>query len=717
MRARLLLGIALAFAPIALLAQGQVTALYTYPSDPEGAATCLAQADNGNLYGGGYVFNPAFPAVAPTVFAVNSCSWLQGTDGNFYYWTNSTVTKVTPASVSTVIVNLGTSASNQLLDVIQASNGTFYGVAEFNGTYGAGTIFSFTSSGNATTLYDFTGGPDGRDPLTLLQGLDGDLYGSTYDTVFRYVPGGQLTVLASTGDFTTLVEGDNGILYGVTGSGSFASIASNGTVTTYPAASTLGYTGYGGPCFVGGDANIYCSGDIANASAANSDIVQFTPAGGAVTYIANPYAATSVQADMQYVLAGNGSFYGVLFYLVDNGANSYEDWFVYNATGATVTPAIDISLNNTQVVPGESTTLTWDLKNGFSDNMKLCFASGAWSGIQATSGSLTAPAPTTPGTYRYALTCGGVETSAATLYDAVPQITFTASPTELAVGVPITLTATVTGNNGTASGEVNIVDFYTNQTLLSIPLNKNGVATATVPTTGVKAGYYYLAANYTGSKSYAAAQSGDEQVDLLASKYTCTSAYVSVSPTTVSPGQTITLSGSAEGDGEATSGTVTFQSGDLTLGTASIPQKSPYEATLSLQVPQLPAGNYAVTATFNGNAITTGGCVSPPATVTVSGTPTSTLTLAASPTTVTPPATVTLTATQSTTSGKPAPTGTVDFYNGSTYLGASSLNGSGVTMFNLPTSGYSAGTITITADYLGDSNYTKDSATTSFTVQ
>ena len=76
MRARLLLGIALAFAPIALLAQGQVTALYTYPSDPEGAATCLAQADNGNLYGGGYVFNPAFPAVAPTVFAVNSCSWL-----------------------------------------------------------------------------------------------------------------------------------------------------------------------------------------------------------------------------------------------------------------------------------------------------------------------------------------------------------------------------------------------------------------------------------------------------------------------------------------------------------------------------------------------------------------------------------------------------------------------------------------------------------------
>ena len=76
-----------------------------------------------------------------------------------------------------------------------------------------------------------------------------------------------------------------------------------------------------------------------------------------------------------------------------------------------------------------------------------------------------------------------------------------------------------------------------------------------------------------------------------------------------------------------------------------------------------------------------------------------------------------MTATQSTTSGKPAPTGTVDFYNGSTYLGASSLNGSGVTMFNLPTSGYSAGTITITADYLGDSNYTKDSATTSFTVQ
>jgi hypothetical protein len=59
----------------------------------------------------------------------------------------------------------------------------------------------------------------------------------------------------------------------------------------------------------------------------------------------------------------------------------------------------------------------------------------------------------------------------------------------------------------------------------------------------------------------------------------------------------------------------------------------------------------------------------------------------------------------------------VYFYLGSTYLGADSLNGSGVASFATSTAGDPAGTYAVSATYLGDSNYAKTSASASVTVQ
>jgi len=69
--------------------------------------------------------------------------------------------------------------------LIQGSDGNFYGTAWAGGTNlacdntSAGTVFKMTPSGSLTALYDFTGLIDGAHPDGLLQAADGNFYGTT----------------------------------------------------------------------------------------------------------------------------------------------------------------------------------------------------------------------------------------------------------------------------------------------------------------------------------------------------------------------------------------------------------------------------------------------------------------------------------------------------------------------------------------------------------
>ena len=87
------------------------------------------------------------------------------------------------------------------------SNHAFSGGSNFEGV-----IFRMTAHGVVTTLYSFCakGSPfsdclDGRSPLALIQGRDGDFYGTTLaggsshdgGTVFKVTPSGTLTTLHS----------------------------------------------------------------------------------------------------------------------------------------------------------------------------------------------------------------------------------------------------------------------------------------------------------------------------------------------------------------------------------------------------------------------------------------------------------------------------------------------------------------------------------------
>src|SRR5215472_4836221 len=85
--------------------------------------------------------------------------------------------------------------------VIQGSDGNFYGTTQQGGAYGGGTVFSLTPTGTLTVLYSFCAQvncPDGGQPSSgLIQGLDGNFYGTTQIGGTNSNPGGTVFKITS----------------------------------------------------------------------------------------------------------------------------------------------------------------------------------------------------------------------------------------------------------------------------------------------------------------------------------------------------------------------------------------------------------------------------------------------------------------------------------------------------------------------------------------
>jgi len=185
-----------------------------------------------NVSGVSVVCVPATESVIHT-FDVNPdgisprANIIQGSDGNFYGTTYSggtsnlgTVFKITPAGVETVLHSFtagSTDGSFPTAGLIEGSDGNFYGTTANGGLIGAGTVFKITPSGVESVLYAFVG-TDGLGPFApLVQGSDGNFYGTTSGggpnfngTVFKVTPAGVLTVLHSFTGGTS----DGAIAYG-----------------------------------------------------------------------------------------------------------------------------------------------------------------------------------------------------------------------------------------------------------------------------------------------------------------------------------------------------------------------------------------------------------------------------------------------------------------------------------------------------------------------
>jgi uncharacterized repeat protein (TIGR03803 family) len=188
----------------------------------------LAEGTNGNLYGttmGGTVFEMTVGGVLTRLASFSGgdgyspqAGLVQDSNGNFYGTTPyggdtnfnaglgfGTVFKMNPAGVlSALVVFNGAIGSYSVSGLLQGSDGNFYGTTAGGGTGGGGTVFKMTAAGELTTLVAFNGANGNGPAAGLVQGSDGNFYGTTEyggaggrGTVFKVTPAGVLTTLVA----------------------------------------------------------------------------------------------------------------------------------------------------------------------------------------------------------------------------------------------------------------------------------------------------------------------------------------------------------------------------------------------------------------------------------------------------------------------------------------------------------------------------------------
>jgi uncharacterized repeat protein (TIGR03803 family) len=136
---------------------------------------------------------------------------IQGTDGNFYGTTyygkgghsgSGMVYKITPKGKLTSLYQFDFTHGGGPIGLIQGTDGDFYGTTEVGGTGKLGVVFKITRRGKLTVLYNFDG-TKGQYPIgPIIQASDGNFYGTTFrggpdnrGVIYKITPGGTLTVI------------------------------------------------------------------------------------------------------------------------------------------------------------------------------------------------------------------------------------------------------------------------------------------------------------------------------------------------------------------------------------------------------------------------------------------------------------------------------------------------------------------------------------------
>jgi uncharacterized repeat protein (TIGR03803 family) len=123
-------------------------------------------------------------------------------------WAAAVVLPIFGAQAAVVLTTLysftnGTDGAGPV-GLVQGSNGYFYSTTDDGGTNGNnGTVFQMTPAGTLTTLVCFNGANGSHPAAPLVQGSDGNFYGTTVNggtngnngTVFQVTPAGALTTL------------------------------------------------------------------------------------------------------------------------------------------------------------------------------------------------------------------------------------------------------------------------------------------------------------------------------------------------------------------------------------------------------------------------------------------------------------------------------------------------------------------------------------------
>jgi uncharacterized repeat protein (TIGR03803 family) len=187
--------------------------LHTFSGSDCGPASSLFQGSDGNLYGTlyacalngsgpGCVYKITTAGVFKEIYGFASSTGdlpctgvIQGKDGKLYGATNQggannsgNIYKLTGAGVHTDLhdfnnttdASCGDNVGRTTVNLLQVTDGNFYGVNGINGPSGSGSIYKLTSA-NVFTAFLFPNPPvDGDAPLsTLIQNTNGLVYGTT----------------------------------------------------------------------------------------------------------------------------------------------------------------------------------------------------------------------------------------------------------------------------------------------------------------------------------------------------------------------------------------------------------------------------------------------------------------------------------------------------------------------------------------------------------
>jgi uncharacterized repeat protein (TIGR03803 family) len=223
--------------------------------------------------------------------------------------------------------------------LVQGSDGNFYGTTALGGNMnlnlglGDGTVFKISPEGALTTLYAFSGA-DGANPAAgLVQGSDGNFYGTTYSggtnalaagTVFKISPNGALATLHSFsgdddggGPVAGLMQGSDGYFYGTTegggkyGDGTVFRISANGVMDSF-----FSFVGVGDGAYVcaglvqGSDGDFYGTTVFEGWSGGYGTVFRTSAGGGEETFYSFRGGNDGEYPHAGLALGSDGDFYG-----------------------------------------------------------------------------------------------------------------------------------------------------------------------------------------------------------------------------------------------------------------------------------------------------------------------------------------------------------------------------------------------------------------------